>query len=159
MDKVEQTWDKWDALASKLSDGITVYAPPGSPGNKRKRRSRPRGSRKNGTSSDIDDSDFSDAEVSCSSDKENEVSRDEDRQPLTEEQIETKLASLKAEKKEIRAKRREIDEQVSARRDKIKALVAEKETLLAKAKHVCIQRRNKYSRQAIKKDFAMGIKE
>lgn len=158
IDNIEQTWDKWDALANKLSGGIAVYAP-SSPSKKRKRQSKPRGSRKNHSSSDADDSDFSDTDLSDSSDKENQDSQDQDKKPLTEEQIEAKLASLKVEKKEIRAQKKEIEGQVLEHRRKIKNLTAEKETLLAEVKAVCIQGRNAYSKQAIKHDFAMGIKE
>ncbi|GAB1316634.1 Dynamin N-terminal domain-containing protein [Madurella fahalii] len=158
IDEIEQTWDEWDALASKLSDGVVVYAP-SSPNKKRKRRSKPRGSRKNRSSSDTDDSDFSDTDVSDCSDKENQALQDEDRVPLTEEQIEAKLTSLKAKKKEIRAKKKQIEEQVSEHRNTIKNLAAEKDTLLAEVKAVCIQGRNAYSKRAIKQDFAMGIKE
>jgi hypothetical protein len=159
IDTIEQTWDKWEALGSKQSDGITVYAPSDSSSKKRKRQSKPRGSRKNHSSNDLDDSDFSDSEGSDCSDKENQASQNVDREPLTAEQIEAKLASLKAEKKEIRAKKKEIDQQVSAGREEIKKLIAEKDMLLAEVKAVCVQGRNEYSRRAIKQDFAMGIKE
>lgn len=159
IDKIEQAWDKWESLASKLSDGVTVYAPPDTPSRKRKRQSKPRGSRKGRHSSDLDDSDFSDSEASDSSDKENHESGSEEREPLTADQIDAKLASLKAEKKEIREKKKQIEEQVSARRQEIKKLAAEKEMLLAEVKSVCIQGRNEYSRRAIRQDFAMGIKE
>ncbi|KAH6632633.1 hypothetical protein F5144DRAFT_574744 [Chaetomium tenue] len=158
VDKIEQTWDKWETLASKLADGSTVYPPPNTPIKKRKRRSEPKRSRKNHTSSDLD-SDFSDADSSDSSDKENQERMAEDREPLTEDQIEAKLASLKAEKKEVRVKKKEIEEQVKTTREKIKEFVTEKEMLLAEVKAVCIQGRNEYSRRAIKQDFAMGIKE
>jgi predicted nucleic acid-binding Zn-ribbon protein len=158
IDKIEQAWDKWEALGSKLANGATVYAPPNTPSKKRKRQSQPKGSRKNRSPSDID-SDFSDSDGSDSSDKENRESPDEDREPLTADQIENKLASLKAEKKEVRAKKKEIEDKVKAGREAIKELVTEKEMLLAEVKAVCIQGRNEYSRRAIKQDFAMGIKE
>lgn len=159
LDKIEQTWDKWEALSSKLSDGATVYAPSDSPKRKRKRQSKPRGSRKNRESSDLDDSDFSGTEDGGASDKENQESLGEDRAPLTAEQIDSKFSDLKAEKKSVRAKKKEIEEQVFARRGEIKELAAEKEVLVAEVKAVCIQGRNEYSRGAIKQDFAMGIKE
>lgn len=158
VDKIEQTWDKWETLASKLADGSTVYPPPNTPTKKRKRRFEPKRSRKNRTSSDLD-SDFSDTDSSDSSDKENQERMAEDSEPLTEDQIEAKLASLKAEKKEVRVKKKEIEEQVKTTREKIKEFVTEKEMLLAEVKAVCIQGRNEYSRRAIKQDFAMGIKE
>ncbi|KAL2196856.1 hypothetical protein P885DRAFT_69332 [Corynascus similis CBS 632.67] len=157
IDKIEQTWDKWEALSSKLADGAMVYAPD-SPSKKRKRHSRPKDSRKNRDSSDVD-SDFSDTDGSESSDKENQEVRDEQREPLTSDQIEAKLASLKSEKKEVRAKKKETEDKIRTFREQVKQLAAEKELLLAEVKAVCIQGRNEYSRKAIKQDFAMGIKE
>ncbi|KAK3307526.1 uncharacterized protein B0T15DRAFT_530475 [Chaetomium strumarium] len=158
IDEIEQTWDKWEALGTKLADGETVYGPSTSAPKKRKWRSKPRGSRKNLASSDFD-SDFSDLEGSDSSDKENQESPDEERVPLTADEIDAKLASLKGEKKEVRAKKKQIEEQISAKREDLKALVSEKDDTLAEVKAICIQGRNEYSRKAIKQDFAMGIKE
>jgi septal ring factor EnvC (AmiA/AmiB activator) len=147
IDKAEQSWDKWDALLSKLSSGVTVFAPHDSPGKKRKRQTKPRGSRKNGNSSDIDDSDYSDTEDFGSSDKENEDAGEGpgNQEPLTEEQIEEKLAALKAEKKEIRARKKEIEEQVMDHRNKIKELIAERDVLNFEVKATCIQGKNGYS--------------
>lgn len=159
IDKIEQAWDNWEALGSKQSSGITVYAPIDTNNNKRKRRSKPRGSRKNRGLRNPNDGGFSDSEDSGASDQENEKPQDKNRQPLTADQIDAELASLKGEKTEVRKKRKEIDQQISAGRDEIKNMVAEKEMLLAEVKAVCIQGRNEYSRRAIKQDFAMGIKE
>ncbi|KAH6855788.1 hypothetical protein B0I37DRAFT_365794 [Chaetomium sp. MPI-CAGE-AT-0009] len=158
VEKIELTWDKWEILSSKLADGSTVYPPPPTPSKKRKRQSKPKSSRKNHASSDID-SDFSDTDGSDSSDKENQEDVAEDREPLTQDMIEAKLASLKAEKKEVRVKKKEVEEKVKVVREKIKELTTEREMLLAEVKAVCIQGRNEYSRRAIKQDFAMGIKE
>ncbi|KAL2176798.1 uncharacterized protein P884DRAFT_300219 [Thermothelomyces heterothallicus CBS 202.75] len=157
IDKIEQTWDKWEALGSELANGATVY-PPNSPSKKRKRQSRPKGSRKDRCSSDID-SNFSDTDGSDSSDKENQEAQNEEREPLTCDEVDAKLASLKNEKKEVRAKKKEIEEKIKAFRERIKQLTTEKEVILAEVKAVCIQGRNEYSRKAIKQDFAMGIKE
>lgn len=157
IDKIEQTWDKWEALGSKLADGATVYAP-SSPSKKRKRQAQPKGSRKNLASSDLD-SDFSDSDGSDSSDKENQGSQDEEREPLTADQIDAKLASLKSEKRDVRSRKKEIEDKIRAGREEAKELVTEKETILADVKAICIRGRNEYSRRAIKQDFAMGIKE
>ncbi|KAL2132078.1 hypothetical protein VTI74DRAFT_4256 [Chaetomium olivicolor] len=158
IDQIEQEWDKWDALGSKLAGGATVY-PPTTPNKKRKRPAKASSSRNNRRFSDSDsDSDFSDSDGSDSSDKENE-SPEQNREPLTEQQIEAKLESLKAEKKEVRAKKKALEEQISVGREEMKKLAAEKELILAEVKAVCIKGRNEYSRRAIKLDFAMGIRE
>ncbi|KAL2158878.1 hypothetical protein VTH06DRAFT_2908, partial [Thermothelomyces fergusii] len=90
IDKIKQTWDKWEALGTKLADGATVYAP-SSPSRKRKRESRPKGSRKNRCPSDVE-SDVSDADGSGSSDKETRGAQEDERVPLTSEQVDAKLA-------------------------------------------------------------------
>ncbi|KAK4100264.1 hypothetical protein N658DRAFT_516763 [Parathielavia hyrcaniae] len=159
IDKIEQDWDKWEALGSKLAGGATVYAPaPNSPSKKRKRQARPLGSRKNLNSSDID-SDFSDSDGSSSNNKENQGRPVEDREPLTADEIEAKLASLKAEKKEVRARKKEAEDKARAIRETIKELGTEKDMILAELKAICIQGKKEYSRRAIKQDFAMGIKD
>ncbi|KAK4442989.1 nuclear GTPase SLIP-GC [Podospora aff. communis PSN243] len=161
IDAIDQTWETWEALGKKLSKGKTVYAPQvKSPSNKRKRKAKPRGARKNRQSvdSDEDSDDISDTEMSGDSDKENDQP-EEVREPLTEEDIDRKLAELKAQKRELRARKKAKDEEMAGIRAEAKRLEAETKTLQSEIKAVCIKGRNAYSREAIKKDFAMGIKE
>jgi hypothetical protein len=84
---------------------------------------------------------------------------DENRQPLTEGEIEEKLGELKADKKQHRRDKKLVQDKITALREQVKGINDEKETLLAEVKAICIQGRNEYSRKAIKQDFAMGIKE
>lgn len=165
IDEVEQEWEKWDALATKISDGQTVYAPSDKPARKRKRSTKPSASRKNRRSGDFDiddddDDDFLDdvESISDSSDKENSQP-DENRQPLTEEDIDNKLDALRQQKKAIRQTKREIDQKMALLRKDIEANKEEMAALNHEVKSVCIKGRNEYSRKAIKHDFAMGIKE
>ncbi|KAM7199901.1 nuclear GTPase SLIP-GC [Naviculisporaceae sp. PSN 640] len=165
IDEVEQEWEKWDALASKISDGETVYAPSDKPTKKRKRSTKPSGSRKRHSGDlfiddDDDDDDFLDdvESISDSSDKENSQP-DENRQPLTQEDIDNKLDALRTQKKEIRQTKREIDQTMAGLRKDIEANKTEMAALNHEVKSVCIKGRNEYSRKAIKHDFAMGIKE
>jgi hypothetical protein len=125
--------------------------------------SKPSGSRKNRRSADSDDDEnFSDSEHSSGSDEDNgqlvEIG-DENRQPLTEGEIEEKLGELKADKKQHRRNKKLVQDKITALREQVKGINDEKETLLAEVKAICIQGRNEYSRKAIKHDFAMGIKE
>jgi len=158
IDDNEQTWDNWSALSEKCSAGETVYAPKET-GKKRKRelkKSKPRKNRKSPDSDD--DSDFTVSDES-DTDKENDQPKDEGRQPLTEEEIENKLSTLKQEKKLLRDKKREIEGQLSQLRKDVRRLQDETSTLTDMVKNWCIKGRNEYSRKAIKHDFAMGIKE
>ncbi|KAK3687321.1 hypothetical protein B0T22DRAFT_497814 [Podospora appendiculata] len=155
---IDQAFDEWEDLMNKLSEGEIVYAPSDTPSKKRKRTSKPSGCRKNRVSIDSDDSDFLDSGDDASN-KENSQPADENRQPLTEDEIERKLATLKAEKKELRDNKKEVTRQIIEARIEIKQIIAKKDTLLAEVKAICIKGRNEYSRRAIKHDFAMGIKE
>ncbi|KAK1531727.1 hypothetical protein CPAR01_11376 [Colletotrichum paranaense] len=155
LEQIDTLWDKWDDLASKHADGKTVFAP--SESKKRKRGATTSKSRKRkssySSSSESDDSDYN-----SDSDKENNPDS-QNRQPLTEDKIHEKLADLKNQKKEIRQRRKEVDALLSNMRQEIKSSQAEEERLLGAAKAVCIQGRNIYSKGAIQRDFAMGIKE
>jgi len=163
IESIEKEWETWEKLGKKISKGKSVYAPSAkSPRNKRKRKAKPRGARKNRRSADSDydsEDDLSDFEMLDGSDKENSQSHDEVPQPLTEEDVEEKLVELKANKRKFRASKKAKEEQMSPIRVQIKQLQAEKEALSGEIRAACIRGRNEYSRQAIKMDFAMGIKE
>ncbi|KAI0432051.1 hypothetical protein F5Y09DRAFT_302853 [Xylaria sp. FL1042] len=153
LDQCETKTDLWEDLQIRQSSGETVYPPSNS--KKRQRSAKSLGSRKN-LRSDVDDD--SDASGSESSFKENSTS-EQSGIPLTEDDIEEQLSSLKAERKGIRNERRLLDSQIAELTLKIKKSQAERETILADVKVRCIQGRNDYTRSAIKYDFAMGIKE
>ncbi|KAI0456489.1 hypothetical protein F5B21DRAFT_467908 [Xylaria acuta] len=155
LDECEAKTDLWEDLQSQLSSGETVYAP-STNSKKRKRSTGPSGARK-GLKSDVDADDWN-ASDSDSSDKENSQS-EQSRKPLTEEEIEEQISSLRAERKMIRGGRRSLDSQIAGIHREIKVIQNEREKTLADAKAICIQGRNEYSRGAIKQDFAMGIKE
>jgi septal ring factor EnvC (AmiA/AmiB activator) len=164
LDSVENEWDQWDDLSQKFSDGRTVYASSPHAGKKRKRTVESSKSRKKRLSIDTDSGASSDNETDydshSGSDKENGgPDEDDDRVPLTEEQIEEKLSHLKAQKKALREQRRQIEEQISQVRTEMKDLTLKKGKLDGKGRAVCIKGRNSYSREAIKNDFAQGIKE
>lgn len=151
LDECEVQTDLWEDLQSQISSGEVVYAP-STNSRKRKRGEASLGSFK----SDADDN--LDADDSGSSDKENSQ-QEHNRKPLTEEVIEDQIASLRTERKKIRGERRSIDSQIAGLRQDIEKIKNEREKVLAGVKAICIQGRNDYSRNAIKQDFAMGIKE
>ncbi|EAA33384.2 hypothetical protein GE21DRAFT_6469 [Neurospora crassa] len=173
-DHLDEEMEKWDVLLDKLDKGEQVYDPAeAQQTKKRKRHGRARGSRKrrnndpidsdSGSSSDSGsdgDGNDSDAELSDLSDKENsDPKAGEEKKPLTKEEIENKISSLREEKKKIRSGIRDLKDQAKETRTAIKEIESEKKNLESEVKAICIQGRNEYSRTAIKKDFAMGIKE
>ncbi|OHF02935.1 hypothetical protein CORC01_01693 [Colletotrichum orchidophilum] len=155
LEQIDTLFDKWDDLASKYADGKTVYAP--SEGKKRKRGATTFKSRKR-KSSYTSSSESNDSDYNSDSDKENNPDN-QNKQPLTELKIQEKLSDLKNQKKEIRQRRKEVDATLSNIRQEMKNIQSEEERLLGAAKAVCIQGRNNYSKGAIQRDFAMGIKE
>lgn len=172
VDLILEESEKWEALLDKLDKGEDVYDPSeNQQTKKRKRADGSRGSRKRRNNDSIDsgtgsgsdtgsDEDDSDAEMSDSSDKENSAPKpDKERKPLTKEEIESKLASMKDERRKTRAGLMDIRAQEKETKTLIKEIESEKKKLESEVKAICIQGRNEYSRAAIKKDFAMGIKE
>ncbi|KAK3398289.1 hypothetical protein B0T20DRAFT_453071 [Sordaria brevicollis] len=170
VDVLDEERDKWETLLDKLDKGEEVYDPSeDQQTKKRKRADKPRGSRKRrnndhtdsdtGSGSDTgSDEDDSDADMSDSSDKENSAPKPA-RKPLTREEVESKIASIKEERKQTRAGLADIRAKEKETKTLIKEIDSEKKNLESEVKAICIQGRNEYSRAAIKKDFAMGIKE
>ncbi|KAI1132388.1 hypothetical protein F5Y10DRAFT_231071 [Nemania abortiva] len=151
LDDLEAETDVWEELQSQISNGEAVYAPSANP-RKRKRGGTPSAS----LNSETDDN--QDAYDSSSSDKENSQP-EPNRKPLTEDDIEEHISSLRTQRKQIRGERRSLDSQIAGLRQEIDKVQQEREKVLADVKAICIQGRNNYSRGAIKQDFAMGIKE
>ncbi|KAI1170844.1 hypothetical protein F4777DRAFT_91817 [Nemania sp. FL0916] len=147
IEELEAESDTWEDLQAQSFSGETVYTPSA---NSKKRK---RGS----NSLDAFESDGEGVDFD-SSDKENSQSG-QNRKPLTEEDIEERISTLRAQRKRMRGERRSLESQIAELGKKVKNVRDERETVLADIKAICIQGRNEYSRSAIKQDFAMGIKE
>lgn len=153
-DDIDLDWEEWEGLTNKVVKGKTVYAP--TKKRKCKVKKAPFKSRKGRKSEDPDDSDGSGA-----SDKENShpssvVQRGE---PLTNDDIDAELASLKSKSRALRRQIRGISEDIETSRAAAEKAESEKDGLFAVIKELCVEGRNEYSRAAIRKDFAMGIRE
>ncbi|KAI1810988.1 hypothetical protein GGS20DRAFT_593646 [Poronia punctata] len=74
-------------------------------------------------------------------------------------EVENKIASIKAQRMELKEKRRSLDGEISTCRKRYDSTSEKLDLTLAKGTSVCIKGRNDYSTYAIKQDFAMGIKE
>ena len=141
MDHCDDEAENWESLQEKLEDGKTVYAPVP------KSRKRKRGS------SDADSDDSSD-EIVISDDE------SQDRgQPLTAEEIESKIHELKNKKKDARRERNDIEAQLKDFGSRMKEINTEINEIEARRSQLCIAARNEYSKSAIQNDFAAGIKE
>ena len=164
MSDIDEQLEIWDGLKEKLEGGKTVFPPKSkAAGRKRKGSSNDKARKKqrrtkssDDESDDIEDSDFS--ENSDKDEKESEDGSDRE-EPLNEEQIVIKLQELRATKKEARAQRSEITEQITQLRKEASECKEAEKRIESKMSAMCISGRNAYSRSAIQFDFAAGIKE
>ncbi|KAK5708963.1 hypothetical protein LTR17_020189 [Elasticomyces elasticus] len=152
IDQIENDIEAWEDLEGNVEDGKTVYAPSNKSSKKRKSDDeKPTASRKR-------------RKISADSDDESEAvggaaPAESQRQPLTSDDIFEKLADLKQLKKEARRERTSIDGEITALKEKLKPIEAEEKEIDAKMSAICIRGRNEYSRDAIRQDFADGIRE
>ncbi|KAL1861640.1 hypothetical protein Daus18300_008756 [Diaporthe australafricana] len=134
LDRLESKLDEWEDLRDKVERGKVAY-PPSEGNHKRKRKGS---------------SDEEDSQASHMQDQET---------PLTGDVVEEELANLKVQKRDARKSKKGLDEQISASKKEIGDLDEEEKAIHSEIKARCIQGRNKYSKTALKRDFAMGIKE
>ncbi|KAL2065059.1 hypothetical protein VTL71DRAFT_4199 [Oculimacula yallundae] len=165
----EEGIELWEKLKDQLDDGETVYRP----SKKRKRSAEPKKPRKkskksrSGSDNEDDDDFIVDEDEEEEEDEEDGASQvDSDSEstsdkgdPLTAEDIDTKIAQLKEDKKRARGERTETEAKIKAVIREIKTLEADREKIETKISAVCISGRNDYSKGAIQRDFADGIRE
>ncbi|CZR50756.1 uncharacterized protein PAC_00630 [Phialocephala subalpina] len=167
-DKIEE----WEKLKDSLDVGEIVYAP-GEPSKKRKRSAGPKKSRKKSkkpSSENDEDDDFIDDDEE-EEDEEDDQDEDESENesdsesssgkgdPLTAEAIDAHLATFKEDKKKARQERLELDKQIRGKTKEVKDIEESILEIEAAISAVCIAGRNKYSKGAIQRDFADGIRE
>ncbi|KAH6709607.1 Dynamin family-domain-containing protein [Leptodontidium sp. MPI-SDFR-AT-0119] len=164
----EEGIELWEKLKDQLEDGETVY----DPSKKRKRSAEPKKSRKKAkksrsSSDDEDEDDFivdEDEDEVDDEDANSEAEIDSDSasdkgDPLTAEDIDAKITQLKDDKKRARRERIETDDKIKEVSHKIKALEKAREKIDTAMSAICIAGRNNYSKGAIQRDFADGIRE
>lgn len=155
----------WETLKESVSEGKVTYAPPSkSADKKRKASSKQASSRKKARkdSSDSEDSEFRETYDDISDDDEDEdggSSHSQNSEPLTEAEVSAKLQELKNVKKDTRAQKKQITEQMSEIRKELIATKDAESKIESELSAMCISGRNKYSKGAIQQDFAAGIKE
>lgn len=165
-DDADEKLEIWEAIQGQFEKGETVYAPSEKPSKNKKRQhsESPRKQRKK-RKTDPDDSDdnFESAgsapEESDAEKFDEEDADDDNRPPLTEEEIDSKISELKASKKMARKERLLVEEKIKEINKEIKGLKSKSDEIDAQMNSLCISGRNKYSKTAIQLDFAAGIKE
>ncbi|KAF2443457.1 hypothetical protein P171DRAFT_495215 [Karstenula rhodostoma CBS 690.94] len=156
LDEVEDDIDIWEDLKDRV-ETETVFAPKSKTNQKRKQSKPKHRSQKR---QHIDD----DSQVESGSDDANDSRHDSDgvetpQVPLTMLNVEQKIASLKNAKKNARQEKKKTEDLITALKPTIRELKSKIADANAKKLALCIQGRNMYSKTAIQKDFAAGIKE
>lgn len=174
-DDISDQLDTWEELKEKVEDGKEVFEPkPKSSkldpeaNKKRKKDVERKGKNKRARTDNremddpivvTDEENSEIEEINSDSEKENSQNTNGDRQPLTEEDIDKKLAELKEKKKQTRLEVRELTNQISDVQDEFTQVKAAHTTLRNRIATYCIKARNAYSAEAIKQDFAAGLQE
>ncbi|KAI7353650.1 hypothetical protein KC354_g11434 [Hortaea werneckii] len=158
-DQVDEQLETFEDLLEKAKEGETVY-PPKQEAKKRKRDGkRASTSRKKRRGRSISsDPDFDEASGADSND-EADGTDETDCEPLSIDQVEAKLDEMRKLKKECRQNRQHIEQKVRDIRKQMAPLKTEEAAIDAKQSALCIAGRNAYSRDAIRNDFAAGIRE
>ncbi|KAL8652063.1 MAG: hypothetical protein Q9226_004426 [Calogaya cf. arnoldii] len=171
---VDEQIEVWETLETSVLDGKETFPPKAKSTRKRKASPKEKPSkqkRRKIVIDDEDDDDFiddgSENDDKSTEDEDNDQQSEDDvvdddsqgKQPLTEEQVKTKLDELKATKKNARTQKREITEEVQDIKKVIKELEASAAKLNCEMSALCISGRNQYSKGAIQQDFAAGIRE
>ena len=161
MNEADEQIEVWEGLEGELEDGKTVYKPKAG-AKKRKsggiNKPRKRLRKDSSDSEDSGDSEFKDTD-SEDDDGESIADPSENQEPLTDEQISTKLQELKSTKKEARNQKNEVLAKMESVRKDIREAKHSEEKIESDLSVLCISGRNQYSTGAIQQDFAAGIKE
>lgn len=165
MNDTDEQIELWDALKDKFEDGKSVYPPKAAPLKKRKATSKEKPRKKQRRTLTSDDEDIEDSDIVDKSEEDEDEqpnSSDGDSQrkePLTEEQITTKMQELRATRKDARTHKLEITDKITVLRKAIGEAKKAEQEIESRMSALCIRGRNQYSKGAIQQDFAAGIKE
>ena len=157
---VEQDLDIWQDLSRRAAAGEQVYEP--TPRLKRLRprpahdRLRKRARTAIGMYAESDDAD---ADAGDRHDIKVELDELDERLPLHQEQISTRLEALNARRKDIHQQDTEIREALESAELELPDLHEYVNELTFIKRGRCIRARNEYSTTAIKRDFAAGVRE
>ncbi|KAL8913784.1 MAG: hypothetical protein Q9171_001518 [Xanthocarpia ochracea] len=161
MKNTKEDLDRWKALREDLENGNEVSAPYSNTPKKRKGSKEQYSARKKPYPSialQVDDD-----SILVGSDSEDDPKDFQDgsqgRKPLTAEKITTKIAELREKKKEAKTSMAALEEGIRHTRAKQAQAISARDEIKWKINMACIFGRNQYSKDAIRQDYAAGIKE
>ncbi|CAN9359630.1 unnamed protein product [Alternaria alternata] len=156
----------WETLLEELEEGNPVFTPLPKT-HKRKRAGSSKQPRKKKQFLDDDTYDDTDDDTDDGiqdtdhneSESDDEVIFQAERTRLSKGDIKEKLKELKETEKNARREERQIKRSIDELKPRIRELKAKKAEIKASISRICIAGRNHYSKSAIQRDFATGIKE
>ena len=152
----------WETLKDDLESGKTVFAPSPTTGSKRKRdgdhSSKKSKRRRSASVSDIDSS------SSSRSDDDDDLQQNlgdgsDDQIPLTTEKVNAEIERLRQVRRESKEKKLAMTDKIRPIKDQIEKHNELLEAIETEKRSRCIAGQNEYSRDAIRSDYASGIKE
>lgn len=151
----------WEELQDRHDNGKIVYAPAPKNAKRKKGGDGNKLRKKRQADDDDEDDDFivDDDEASETEDEEDDEEIQAPREPLTEDDIKSRLKDLKETKKRARREGLEMKPLIEELRPHIREAQAKIKSIKAEISRICIAGRNEYSKEAIQNDFAAGIKE
>lgn len=152
----------WETLLEELEEGNPVFTPLPKT-HKRKRAGSSKQPRKKKQFLDDDTYDDTDDGIQDTdhneSESDDEVIFQAERTRLSKGDIKEKLKELRETEKNARREERQIKRSIDELKPRIRELKAKKAEIKASISRICIAGRNHYSKSAIQRDFATGIKE
>jgi len=159
LDDLETSYEQWEELQKKLADGEPVCRP-FDISKKRKRETTPEQQRETRSSvGNLSDQGNLDAGPGKSSYREVGQAFQVPETPLTEDVINNEIATIKTKRKEARNSKKNFDYEIAKAEQELAEVTAEEAAMHSEMRSLCIRGRSKYVKDAIKRDFVLGIKE
>lgn len=144
---------------TKLRNGEVVYGPNFENQKKRKRNSSRSAARKRHGSVDDSSGTESDTPLAAGGKDNSQCNSSATSPPLSEAEIDAELSKVKTQRKDLSNPKKAVTKSISEVMKTLAVLRANLKNCESDIKSVCIKARNEYCRNALKNDFAMGIKE
>lgn len=155
---LEASSDQWEELQEKHGNGEPVYRPPEISKKRKRKNDVGLGRKTRGAVVDLSDSDDVDDSDDAGSAENSQAPRYQ-KTSLTENEIQNELDSIKIQKKQARKSKKNLTKVLTEAEAELAEVGFDEATRQSQMRSLCIRGRNKYSKDAIKQDFALGIKE
>ncbi|KAL8802146.1 MAG: hypothetical protein Q9182_004012 [Xanthomendoza sp. 2 TL-2023] len=165
LSRTDDQLELWEDLRDAIENGKQVFPPILKPTNKRegteKQSKGTKRRRSSDSKADIDNDspNSSPHDDSVASEDSQAGAITQGQQPLTKEQITTKLTELRTTKRQARHSIACLEESIAGIHQMLNEATTAKAEIESRIATACISRRNIYSKIAIQQDYASGVKE